>query len=365
MWQILKGKVKGIILKINNIVYKIKLRQVIVNNRSIFLINIPHYLNYGDQAIIFAENLFFQQYFKEIKIIPIFEYLTSYSIPIMKKKVKPRTIITSSGGGNMSDIWSEIDEHRNEVFANFLHQKVIIFPQSIDYNLKVRNYNRISLFNNLAKNAKNPIIFARESFSYNFLKDNLPKNCGTYLVPDMVLFLSGRLKKNNINRENLVTTFFREDLERSIDTDTIKKSIITNYIVKNSDMRGSGDINLITKKNVKRIIYSKLKEFYSSKLIITDRLHGMIFAVITGTPAIVFDNSNHKIKHVYDDWLKDVPYIHFIDGNNDNLDSMVIEMNNIIKKEERTTKKYKIPNFDDKFKPMINVIKEAMYGVSN
>ena len=33
----------------------------------------------------------------------------------------------------------------------------------------------------------------------------------------------------------------------------------------------------------------------------TDRLHGMIFSVITGTPCIVFDNFNSKIKNAYMD----------------------------------------------------------------
>lgn len=56
----------------------------------------------------------------------------------------------------------------------------------------------------------------------------------------------------------------------------------------------------------------KLWEIFSkSQLVITDRLHGMIFAYITGTPAIVLPNSNFKVEKCYE-WIKDCGYIKFI-----------------------------------------------------
>lgn len=46
---------------------------------------------------------------------------------------------------------------------------------------------------------------------------------------------------------------------------------------------------------------------------VTDRLHGMIFAYITGTPAIVFSNSNQKVKNCFE-WIKDCGYIFYMDS---------------------------------------------------
>ena len=55
----------------------------------------------------------------------------------------------------------------------------------------------------------------------------------------------------------------------------------------------------------------------------TDRLHGMIFAFITGTPAIVFSNNNHKIEGAYE-WIKDCGYIYFIkNGELDDVMSII------------------------------------------
>ena len=57
------------------------------------------------------------------------------------------------------------------------------------------------------------------------------------------------------------------------------------------------------------IFHTKRDKFSKAELVITDRLHGMIFSVITKTPCLVFDNKNHKISETYTAWLKDCNYI--------------------------------------------------------
>ena len=59
-------------------------------------------------------------------------------------------------------------------------------------------------------------------------------------------------------------------------------------------------------------LFEKWNEFAGAKLIITNRLHGMIFAAITNTPCIALDNSTHKIKYSYT-WLENLNYIEFVD----------------------------------------------------
>ena len=44
--------------------------------------------------------------------------------------------------------------------------------------------------------------------------------------------------------------------------------------------------------------------FKTSKIVITDRLHGMILSAITNTPCIAINNSNGKVAGVYEKWLK-------------------------------------------------------------
>ena len=66
----------------------------------------------------------------------------------------------------------------------------------------------------------------------------------------------------------------------------------------------------ITQQEGERLVYGKWNEFRSARLVITDRLHGMIFSAVTGTPCVALNNSNGKVGYEYE-WLKDVPYIAF------------------------------------------------------
>ena len=48
-------------------------------------------------------------------------------------------------------------------------------------------------------------------------------------------------------------------------------------------------------------------------MVVTDRLHGMVFAAISGTPCIVFSNYNHKVQGTYE-WIKYLPYIKYAES---------------------------------------------------
>lgn len=58
------------------------------------------------------------------------------------------------------------------------------------------------------------------------------------------------------------------------------------------------------------LLEEKLNEFASSELVITDRMHGMVFAAITGTPCIALSNYNHKLKGEFE-WLEHLGYIKY------------------------------------------------------
>jgi exopolysaccharide biosynthesis predicted pyruvyltransferase EpsI len=57
-------------------------------------------------------------------------------------------------------------------------------------------------------------------------------------------------------------------------------------------------------------VSKKLAQFSAARLIVTDRLHGMVFAALTNTPCIAMSNSNGKVKAVYE-WIKGNDYIRF------------------------------------------------------
>ena len=84
------------------------------------------------------------------------------------------------------------------------------------------------------------------------------------------------------------------------------------------------------------------------KLVVTDRLHGMIFSFITETPCIAMRNYNHKVESFYE-WFDNVEYISLAENVND-VENMAkkFENVNLLKPHEIFEKEF------DKLKEIIN-----------
>lgn len=61
---------------------------------------------------------------------------------------------------------------------------------------------------------------------------------------------------------------------------------------------------------------NKLSEYSKAKVVVTDRLHGMIFSAIVGTPCVCIDNVSHKVKNCYS-WLKHLDYVFYCENKSD------------------------------------------------
>lgn len=59
------------------------------------------------------------------------------------------------------------------------------------------------------------------------------------------------------------------------------------------------------------VVGEQLIKFAKSKVIVTDRLHGLIFALITNTPCIVISSYNQKLKE-FTDMLKIIKALYLL-----------------------------------------------------
>lgn len=281
-------------------------------NYDAILIGSIEHMNYGDHAINIAEYDFFSR--KGIKFIEIPESYVPEFINNYYILVKQETTIYLHGGGNMGDVWVEQEKIRQAIFKNLPRNKIIVFPQSTNY---VSDSSELLLeTTRLASSVGDLTIMLRDKKSYDFVKRNFPNNVQTFLVPDMVLTLNEHKDSENKNID--VITYIRRDVEKLEDNNK-KEYLNWLYSQKNISVQLDDTVRdswtYISKNNRRKFLDKKLNTTARARLVVTDRLHGMIFAYVTGTPAIVFDNNNHKIKNLYDTWLKDVPYIYMADSD--------------------------------------------------
>lgn len=276
---------------------------------NIYIFGIPTHTNIGDQAIAVATRCFIQEKLPNKQIIEIPDYAVFKMTKYLKKLDKFEKLnIIFLGGGNMGDSWPQADVYKHDAYRMLPNANFIQFPQSTSF--KADGYNLPLVVNDL-KSVDSAVI-ARESLSFEFMKKNFI-DTNILFSPDIVLSLD--INNDNIERK-YITTFLRKDIEKKNDELMTR---LNDYVLKKFDNLRVSDTVIsnfngkITEQNREKVFLNKLREFQESKLIITDRLHGMIFACITGTPAIVFDNANHKVKYTYNDWLKDEPHIFFVE----------------------------------------------------
>lgn len=288
-----------------------------VNYRSdkkrMFIFSTPIHRNIGDHAIVLAELEYLKDKFNDFLVVEIPRQFTNYFIK--KVKTNPDDLIMITGGGFFGNIYPVEAESFLKVINKYANNPIIIFPQTmyIDKNLEHNKYSLESFRKTISK-AKDITFFAREDASYQLAKES---NMFTkvLLVPDIVLYLN---KINGGESRNGVLFVFREDSEntRTFDVDSLRRNIQDKYSYAVSSSSTMSE-NAIFVDNRHSMVNSKLEEFGKAEVVITDRLHGMIFAYLTNTPCIAIDNITKKSSGVYNAWLKDIPSIKLLSGDID------------------------------------------------
>lgn len=282
--------------------------------RKIYLFGSAEYMNYGDIAISSAEVSFLSHEFPDSVVIEVPERLIFKCAEDVKKHINDHDVIVFQGGGNMGDIWPEQEKMRQFVFHEFKSHKIVSFPQSVGYT-SVESDNLKKTIS-VARDAKDITFFLRDINSFNFVKENFPANVKVSMSPDIVLTLDET--SDEVGRSTSCTAFLRRDKERERDSrvNELLKHISENYTVEMSDTVGD-NWKIVNAKTRPKLLTVLWNQFRSTDVVVTDRLHGMIFSVITNTPVIVFDNNNHKIRNFYNTWLKEIPSILFVKDETD------------------------------------------------
>ncbi len=301
---------------LSNTKIKISVYKLLKNpaKNTIYVIGSPTHNNIGDSGILLAQLHFLNQLGyseKQIKEITFTEFFTARNI--IRKLISPNSLICGLGGGNMGNQWWGEEMFRRHLFNDFPNNPIVIFPQTIHYvdaTEKGRTaQDSVASYHGCQKLT----LVAREDVSKSIM-ENLYPQTKVLFTPDIVLSSNMQNFKVVPEKRSGVLFCVRKDSERSIDEFTwhaLKTELKTlNVPFSITDMILN---KKVTKKNRSECVRIKMQEFCSTKLLITDRLHGMIFAALTCTPAIVFGNYNYKIKGSYK-FIKYLPYIRYVDS---------------------------------------------------
>ena len=281
--------------------------------QRIFIFLAADYGNLGDVAITYAQHKFLSHAFPNAIVteIPISETLKG--IVFVKKIIRKGDIVTTVGGGNMGDLYESIEFFRQLVIKNFKNNKLVAFPQTIDFNHNKKGMAALNKAIKIYSSHPDLTLIAREHKSYDYFRNHF-KNNNILLTPDIVL--SQNQAKPEYPRKGAIICL-RNDKEKKLsisEEETLSKILehqFKSVTLRDTHVGGSGLPLLNRVKKLKHI----WEDFKKAEIVITDRLHGMIFCYITGTPALIFLNNNHKIKSSYF-WINDATYIQLMEDFN-------------------------------------------------
>lgn len=313
--------------------------------RVIFL-GAATYNNLGDVAISYAQSEFLEmQLNRRVVIVPdtmLNSFFGKYS-----RDFRDEDLFIFPGGGNFGSLYPVIEDERrmsiSKIRQTLKHPKILIFPQSI--NISDEQSSDFSSF------YRDVIVVAREKFSYESAKNVLVQST-VMLSPDIVFSLDGVFGKNTtetINKIGLIARNDKEKLESSIFSDTHMLLKETGAALEKFDtvIDSPRMFSVSARKRAIQRIASKIMD---TDLVVTDRLHGMILALITHTPVIVYDNSTKKISGTISSWLLDNKNVYLVDDNNEiTYDSLVDWWHNLNDSNETQLVEY---NY------LINILKE-------
>lgn len=275
------------------------------SNPRAFIFLAADYGNLGDLAITEAQRRFLEAELPEHEVIevPISETLSG--LRSLRKQVKPDDLITLIGGGNTGDMYDDIEYLRELVIKAFPANPMISFPQTIEFSDSPYGTWAKKRAQRVFSHHRRLFLIARDSRSAQ-LATSLFSSTPVFEAPDIVLSLPHQPDQSQLRTGFVIA--LREDKERHPYSPS-REQVITTLSpmgrVVSTDTH-LGDVRL-DERSRHQALTSIWEEFARAEVVVTDRLHGMIFSVITGTPCVVMNSSTGKVHQFMRDWFLNDP----------------------------------------------------------
>jgi len=345
---------------VNKILKKLKKKRYMINEvkklkensdeKKIIMFGSPEHGNLGDHAISKGELTYFRENFGQFKVHDITGPIYRKNRDKIKKYIKDDDIIIITGGGFLGSLWESEEKMARNIIEDYKKNQIIIFPSTIYFENNEDGREEYLESQKIYNSHSTLKVVAREGQTEKVLNRMFYENKPERIIssPDIALYLN---EEKEVTRKGVLLCF-RGDKERVSDgimEGASKKINELGIKFKNIDTVIPKEVLIHEREEELQKLFD---EFRRSKLVITDRLHGMVIAAITGTPCIAFDNLSGKVSGVYK-WVEDIKYIEFLDSI-DNLDTTIDHLLNL------SETKYPVLKIREQFKELTTAIEKIV-----
>lgn len=275
-----------------------------------FIFSTPHYGNLGDRALTVGEDAFIKTYFPDYTIVHVpLNILNKFFLSKVKNIISEKDKISFQAGGNFGSLYPGIHRIQEMAIAALKEFPVVVFPQTVYYGNDTTSQAMLKKTKHVYQSCPNLTLTLREKVSYDFVKKNFPKT-KALLIPDMVLNVP---EFHTDMQRNGALICLRNDAEATLSDEDYSKllAIVRNRFeqLEESDTHVYYALSDEEAEIQLHLLWSKMA---ASEIVITDRLHGMVFAALTKTPCVCIMSKSHKIKGCYE-WIKNLEYIALVE----------------------------------------------------
>ena len=296
-------------------------------DKRIYLIGTEDFGNLGDHQIAESILSFSETYLSDFNVKEVAATEYAKHKHVLEKVIRPCDVILMTGGGNFGDTYLPAEEKRRDIIATWRKNRKVVMPQTVYFSDTTVGNKLLAESREVYTAENNVTLFTRDEASYKYAESNF--QCPVYECPDIVLSTN---KEDKRERKKQIVLCFRHDIEKSFNADDEKKLTerlkMFNYAIRYADTQLEYHVKKTERKKKLAEIFELWK---NSALVITDRLHGMAFAAITGTPCIALDNFNGKVHGTYS-WIAYLPYVRFAD----NVDAAIKMVPDLLETLDRT-----------------------------
>lgn len=279
---------------------------ICTKQRNVVIFGTPNHGNLGDYAIYAAEKKLLEQFLPQSNVFGVNMTDFQHEIVSLEKLLKKEDLLVLTGGGNLGNQYMDDEIIRRCVIESFPSNRIVMFPQTLYFTEDAEGERELQTTAEIYNAHKDLWLAARDERSYKTMQKVFTGK--VKLLPDAVLTW-GSLASADKKGALLV---LRNDVEGVLGE--VEKQQIHEMLQAEYDTVEETDTEIIVGEGLELLeseLQRKMEQINRAELIVTDRLHGMIFAALAQTPCIVLNNYNHKLKETYK-WIKHLDYIIYV-----------------------------------------------------
>ena len=249
----------------------------------------PIHSNLGDQAQLICIKKWFAENYPSYQVAEFCaRSLPTGWVNLLQDQIKKDDLIFIHSGYLFMNDNSDVPIIL-ELVKNFKDNKIIFLPQTVNFSCEEIKQRFVREF------AGHPrlTLLCRDYVSYDMANKLFPSNkCIAY--PDVVTSLIGTFSSET--ERNGICFCLRDDKEKYYNEEQLQ------ILIKSLSSYGTTRIDTTLdispfkmNENREKLIYKTIDHISRSKVVITDRYHGTIFSLISNTPVIVINSTDHKL----------------------------------------------------------------------